>query len=94
MDQLAVHKSKVIKPVYEKLDIMPIFNVGYSPELNGIEAVFSKVKRTYNKQRLNCLVNQIQFDPYKRIKGAFRGITKEHCAACIRKSSHILENYL
>lgn len=58
MDKLAVHRANAIKPVYEKLGIMPIFNVGYSPELNPIEAVFSKVKRTYNKQRLNCLVNQ------------------------------------
>ena len=47
-DQLAVHKSQVVKPYYESLDIVPVYNVGYSPEFNGIEAVFSKVKALYN----------------------------------------------
>lgn len=41
MDQLAVHKSKEVRPVYEELGITPIFNIGYSPEFNPIEAVFS-----------------------------------------------------
>ena len=48
MDQLAVHKSREVKPWYEKLDITPVFNVAYSPEFNPIEAAFSKVKRIFN----------------------------------------------
>ena len=31
MDQLAVHKSKDIKPIYARLDLTPIYNVSYSP---------------------------------------------------------------
>ena len=62
-DQLAVHKSQAVKPYYESLDIVPVYNVGYSPEFNGIEAVFSKVKALYNRQRLNCLVNKTLFKP-------------------------------
>ena len=48
MDNLTVHKSQDIKPLYEQLNIMPIFNVGYSPEFNPIESVFSKVKAIFN----------------------------------------------
>ena len=41
MDKLAVHRHKEVKLEYEALDIKPIFNVGYSPEFNPIESVFS-----------------------------------------------------
>ena len=65
MDNLKVHTSLDTKEVYKDLDIMPIFNAAYSPELNPIEAVFSKVKFNYNRERLNCLVNETFFDPYE-----------------------------
>jgi len=41
----------------------PIWNIGYSPEFQPIEAVFSKVKRVFNSQRLNNLVNKTGFNP-------------------------------
>ena len=62
MDKLAVHRHKSAKTAYETLDIKPIFNVGYSPEFNPIESVFSQVKRSYNKARLNKLANGEVFD--------------------------------
>ena len=40
-DSLSVHKSKETKPFWDKLDIKRVFNVGYSPEFNPIEACFS-----------------------------------------------------
>ena len=48
MDNLAVHRHREVQLEYEKLNIIPIFNVAYSPEFNPIEAVFSKVKAIYN----------------------------------------------
>jgi transposase len=62
MDKLAVHRHKEVKLMYEALNIKPIFNVGYSPEFNPIESVFSQVKRSYNKARLNKLANGEIFD--------------------------------
>ena len=56
-DQLKVHKSKKVKPFYTALNIVPIYNVGYSPEFNPIESVFSQVKRVFCRERLNKLVN-------------------------------------
>lgn len=91
VDQLAVHKSKDVQPWYMKLNITPIYNVGYSPEFNPIEAVFSRVKAIYNQKRLNCLVNKIGFNSDESIKTAFKNIGRDHCAACVRKSMHLLE---
>jgi transposase len=91
MDNLAVHKSRDVQPYYESLDITPVYNVGYSPEFNPIEAVFSKVKSIYNTRRLNCLVNKIGFNADNTIRFAFRTVSTDHCAACVRKSRHLLE---
>jgi hypothetical protein len=49
------------------------------------------VKREFNRARLNCLVNKIGFNFEKEIEAAFRKVKPEHCAACIRKSYHLLE---
>ena len=74
-----------------KLDIKPIYNVGYSPEFNPIEAVFSKVKRQFSYHRLHNLVTKIGFDMDQEIKTAFESIKAAHCAACAWKSLHILK---
>ena len=52
LDQLGAHKAKIVKEKMVELNIRPIFNVGYSPEFNPIERVFSKVKRRFNAKRL------------------------------------------
>ena len=49
--------------VLRQPDIVPVYNVGYSPEFNAIKTVFSKVKAHYNRQRLNCLINKTFFRP-------------------------------
>ena len=91
MDNLAVHKQRDVRLEYEKLDITPIFNVAYSPEFNPIEAVFSKAKSIFNSKRLNCLVNKIGFNADRTIYYSFKNVTMDHCAACARKSRHLLE---
>ena len=74
MDQLAVHKAADVRELYAELNITQIFNVGYSPELNPIESVFSRVKAIFNRQRLNCLVNKIGFNFDATIRTAFEAI--------------------
>ena len=91
MDQLAVHKSKAVKPWYEKLKITPVYNVAYSPEFNPIEAIFSRVKAIFNSKRLNCLVNKLGFNSDETITFAFKQIYPPYCAKCARKSRHLLE---
>jgi transposase len=36
MDNLTVHRSLTVKPYYEQLNIMPVWNVSYSPEFAPI----------------------------------------------------------
>ena len=86
-----MHKSKDIQPLYVQLKITPIYNVGYSPEFNPIEAVFSRVKAFFNQRRLKCLVNKTDFNSDEIIRLAFKRVPKDHCAACVRKSRHLLE---
>ena len=69
-----------------ELDIKPIFNVGYSPEFNPIERVFSKVKRRFNAKRLSDLANRRGFNFDSRITAAFKEVTVGDCANCVRKS--------
>ena len=90
MDNLWVHKNAEVRELMSKLDIRPIYNVGYSPEFNPIEAVFSKVKRQFSCQRLHNLVTKIGFNMDTEIEAAFRAITPAHCAACARKSLFLL----
>ena len=91
MDRLNVHKANNVKPWYQKLRISPLFNARYSPETNPIEAVFSKVKAVFNRKRLSALVNKEGFNFDREITAAFKVITTDHCAACVRKSLFLLE---
>ena len=92
MDQLKVHKAVEAKPYFTSLNILPIWNVSYSPEFNPIEAVFSKVKAIFNRRRLNHLVRKLPFNTDEIIKVAFSAVTRDHCTACVRKSRQLLEN--
>ena len=79
-----------MKPIYAELDIVPVFNVGYTPEFNPIESVFSQVKRVFCRERLNKLVNNEEFDTNKMIHSAFSKVTKTTINACIRKSMNMI----
>ena len=87
---MAVHKKIEVREEYKKHDIKLILNVGYSPQFNPIEAVFSKVKSIFNRARLNALVRKIEFKMDLEITLAFRRVTNDHCASCCRKSHHLL----
>ena len=77
MDNLNVHKTPTAMKLYDELDILPIFNITYMPDLNPIEAVFSQVKRMFCQRRLWHLVNGIDFDIDNHVENAFDVITPE-----------------
>ena len=92
-DQLSVHKEKTVKTFYKSLDITPIFNVSYSPELNPIEACFSQVKRHFCSERLNMLANFKEFDQNKVIRSSFTKVTPELVRNCAAKSLNLLKDF-
>lgn len=71
LDNLAVHKHDIVKKMYDRLQIHPIFNIPYSPETNPIETCFSLVKHYFVRKRLQCLANDLPFDINATIGEAF-----------------------
>ena len=45
-----------------ELSIFPIYNIPASPETNAIETCFAQCKLSYKRERMNSLVNEIEFD--------------------------------
>ena len=52
MDNLVVHKTKVVTQTMQELNMKPIWCVPYSPQFNGIESYFFLVKQEYKKDLL------------------------------------------
>ena len=67
----------MIEVLYAELNILPIYNVSYSPEFNPIESVFSQIKLKFRQQRLNKLANDEEFDVDEEIEKACNVITPE-----------------
>ena len=49
MDNLKPHKTPAVMKLYEQYQILPIFNIADSPDLNAIEICFSVVKLSYKQ---------------------------------------------
>ena len=86
MDQLNVHKAKIVKPIYQELGIVPIFNKAGSPDYNPIESTFSQVKREYCRLRLSSLANDQYFEMSESMRKAFKKVTRDMCENCIIRS--------
>ena len=90
LDQLRCHKSNVIKTLFTELDILPIYNVSYSPEFNPIESVFSLIKLKFRQQRLNKLANEEEFDVDEEIEAACNVVTPQLVQNCAKRSYALL----
>ena len=71
MDNLGVHRSTLVKDTMNELGIRYIFNVPYSPDFQGVESVFSKVKNIVKRKKLNDIVNKKKTQIENIIKYAF-----------------------
>jgi len=68
LDNLSVHKTTAAREAFQRLDIVPIFNVPYSPQFNGIESYFSILKNAYKKRILQQVIKGIPVDAVALIK--------------------------
>jgi transposase len=75
MDNLSVHRSKVVGKCMEDLDIKYIFNSPYSTETNPIEYAFSIMKRTFCALKTNQVVNGTQMTMLRMFEKSFTSIT-------------------
>ncbi len=78
-----VHKSRLVKEAYERLNITPIYNVPYSPDFNGIESYFSMVKREYKNLLLQQLMKDEKIVAEKLIVAALARIENEKTRRCV-----------
>lgn len=74
MDNMRVHHSRKSKASYHELGMVPIFNVPYSPQFNGIEPVFGMIKVLYKKELLSCVMNNRKVFATKLIGDAIRAL--------------------
>jgi hypothetical protein len=94
MDNLQVHISPLVMKAFDDLDIIPIFNLSYSPKYNPIESVFSQVKFKFKRERLKKLANLEPFDAEANINEAFNNLQPSTIDPCIRMSNHLIRNTL
>ena len=55
MDNLPVHKRLIVKPYYERLNIVPVWNIAYSPEFAPIGEYRAKLCLTFTVIRGDVL---------------------------------------
>ena len=53
VDQLSVHRSRIVKERCEEMSIPIVFNSAYSPNFMPIENIFAQVKSNFRMSRLH-----------------------------------------
>lgn len=61
MDNAAIHKTKLVKSLFEKYKLTPVYTSPYSPEWNPVEMFFSCLKRAdeYLDDRHRCIEKKL-----------------------------------
>lgn len=90
MDNLSVHRSKLVIERIEELGFHYVFGPPYSPDFNGIENVFGIVKMQIKKRRLASILMRKKFQMKEEIDRAFRSVEIEKVAACLNRSLRLL----
>ena len=74
MDNMSTHHAKAVRAVIEELKINVIFLPPYSPDLNPIEMMWSKIKAILRKMKIRT-VSELD----SGINFAFSQITPSDC---------------
>jgi len=80
-----VHTCKAAQKILNSLDIVPSFNVPYSPQVKEIEYVFSRLKAIYKKMLLKALVEGSIIERVSLIRQAIGELDKGIITNCINK---------
>ena len=63
---LSVHRTNLARERMDQLKILPVYNVSYSPEFNGIENYWAQVKKVYK----GAMLERVTQDQIIDIRGA------------------------
>ena len=91
LDNLSVHKTLDVRQKFKDLNIVPIFNIPYSPDFNGIESYFSLVKTGYKNLWMQLYQKKERIDQANLIETVIARDMKSSIKACINKGFECLE---
>ena len=74
-DNLAVHRSKTVLDRLDEVGIHNIFNLLASPDFNGVEGCFSKIKQSFKTQRAQKLARGMRPNIETLIHRAVKSLT-------------------
>ena len=86
MDNARIHHSKIVKEYMYKTKNEIIFNAPYSPEMNPIEHLFSKIKGIIRNKKTNTETKKL----IKNIKKALSKVTQKEIENYYKKSLNFL----
>ena len=83
LDNLSVHKTNLSKEMFKELNVIPIFNIPYSPQFNGIETYFSLLKNEYKNLLLQRVMAEKPVDAVSLINKAIQKVPLEKTKKCV-----------
>ena len=83
MDNLPTHKVTGVKEAIEAADAMAIYLPAYSPDLNPIEQVFSKLKALLRKAAERTVPGL-----WRRIRSILRAVSEKECLNFFRHAGY------
>lgn len=86
MDNVSFHKSDKVIELVEKCGAQVIFLPPYSPELNPIEEMWSKIKTSLRKESARCMKTF-----KKAIKKAYYSVTCEDIGGWFRHAGYCVK---
>ena len=87
MDNARIHHSKIVKEYMYKTKNEIIFNAPYSPEMNPIEHLFSKIKGIIRNKKTNTETKRL----IKNIEKALSKVTRKEIENYYKKSLNFCE---
>lgn len=86
MDNAAIHHSRIVKETITKSNNYPLYNVAYTPELNPIELLFSKVKQQVRSYMDNHILDNL----LNNIKTSFKNTTNGFFDKIYKRTFHFV----
>jgi len=81
-----VHRSLTVKQRLDELGIRYIFNIVASPDFNGVEGCFSKVKQTFKTLRMQKIARGVKPNVATLIQKAVNSLKLKDIQGFIRHS--------
>jgi len=91
LDNCSIHKAKKVADYFKSANIVPLWNVPYCPQYNGIELVWARAKKNFRNKVLEIKTGQADGRPLATVVDeVMRDLPPKLVAACCRHSRELL----